>query len=65
MKALDEYIVMVLFMVLMKRVHFVAFFKTYLDRETLKVWLRHCFMKASKLLELNFACLVKQNFTNA
>ena len=34
MKALDEYIVMVLFMVLMKRVHFVAFFKTYLDRES-------------------------------
>ena len=32
MKALDEYILTVLFMVLMKRVHFVAFFKTYLDR---------------------------------
>ena len=34
MEALDEYIVMVLFVLLLKRVHFLAFFKIDFDRET-------------------------------
>ena len=32
MKALDRYSLLVLFMLLLKRVYFLEFFKTYLDR---------------------------------
>ena len=52
MKALD---LTVLFMVLLKRViHFLSFFKTYLDRETLKVYLIKTvfYEKASKFLRI-------------
>ena len=34
MKALDKYILIVLFVILLKIVHFLAFFKIYLARET-------------------------------
>ena len=39
MKALDEHILIVLFVLLLKGVHFLAFFKICLDEETVVKWL--------------------------